>query len=184
MPTRASTRSWAVAPTTSALASTTFCAALRSRTGSRGARFGGTWAAAITLPSLLVWLVAVFHVDVRVVLEARESCTGLRLHVGTQQKIHNFFQKGSTSTARVAKRSHEESTVVDGVWACAQCTFHNPMDKEYCAMCGARRKKRETEEIARIDALFGGKRQHEGVPLCSGHHLPCVRHQGEGKHER
>lgn len=177
-PTRASTRSWAVAATTSARASTTFCAAPRSRTRSRRARFDATWAEAIISPLLLVWLVVVFHVDVNVVLEARESCVGLRHHVGTQQKIHSFFQKGATRTAKVVKRSHEESTiVVSGVWACAQCTFHNPVDKEYCEMCGARRKRREKEETTRIDSLFGGKR-HESVPLCSGHHLPCVRHQG------
>ena len=115
-----------------------------------------------------------------IVFSSEKPCSGLRQRVGRQQKIHSFFQRKTTNSTVVKRKREEKVELEDGVWACGQCTFHNSTEKEYCEMCGAKRRKREKEETERIDCLFGGKRSHveKVVPLCSGHHLPCVRHQG------
>ena len=101
------------------------------------------------------------------------GCPGLRKKVGNQHKIHQFFTTKSTVRAIVP-----ESKPVDGHWSCPLCTFENTDEKKACEMCGSKRRKRESEGDVPIDRFFGGKRKVLSIPLCSGHHLRCVRHQG------
>ena len=49
-----------------------------------------------------------------------------------------------------------------------------------CEACGLKQPQDSKEQLVDIgiDSLFGKRRKQVHIPLCSGHHLPCVRHQG------
>ena len=49
-----------------------------------------------------------------------------------------------------------------------------------CEACGLKQPQESKEQLVDIgiDSLFGKRRKQVHIPLCSGHHLPCVRHQG------
>ena len=101
---------------------------------------------------------------------------GIRKIVGRQKKISNFFTTKSIVKTMVTQPKETEEM---GRWTCERCTFCNEDANRTCEMCGAKRRKRErSKNDDRIDRLFGGKRPMKKVPLCSGHHLPCVRRQG------
>ena len=86
-------------------------------------------------------------------------------------------------------KEKEKEKETNGEWACSICTYLNPSTRKSCEICGAlhsreRRSfstthKQGQEEEKSIDQFFGGKRVVKTpIPLCSGHHLPCVRRQG------
>lgn len=83
------------------------------------------------------------------------------------------------------KTTHEPTEVNETEWACDRCTFVNSIKQEYCEMCGSRKQKRQraTVDIG-IDSLFGKRRKSIRVPLCSGHHIPCCRRQGDSINEQ
>ena len=93
------------------------------------------------------------------------------------------------SSAPKKEDGEEKEKETNGEWACSICTYLNPSTRRSCEICGAlhsreRRSfstthKQGQEEERPIDQFFGGKRVVKTpTPLCSGHHLPCVRRQG------
>ena len=78
----------------------------------------------------------------------------------------------------VVRATLPEAKPENGHWSCPFCTFENVDKSKTCEMCGSKRRKRGKEGEVPIDSFFGGKRATKSIPLCSGHHLPCVRHQG------
>lgn len=116
-------------------------------------------------------------VDITIELASNgTNVPGIRKIVGKQQKISTFF---STKSIVKTKVTQPKETEESGHWTCELCTFRNEDTNTKCEMCGAKRRKRErNRNDDRIDRLFGGKRPMKRVPLCSGHHLPCVRRQG------
>ena len=65
-------------------------------------------------------------------------------------------------------------------WTCRRCTLINPITQMTCEACGLKQPQDSKEQLVDIgiDSLFGKRRKQVHIPLCSGHHLPCVRHQG------
>ena len=123
-----------------------------------------------------------YSIEFDFVLRSNQSVKGIQTLVKTQQKINHYFVKQVRETPKPTpsiKRAFQEIALKEGEWACPRCTFVNS-STNYCEMCGTKQVKEKEKFIeVGIHSFFGKKKRSFKVPYCSGHNLPCTRHQGK-----
>lgn len=111
-------------------------------------------------------------------IHSSKPCQGMRILVQNQHRIDHFFVKQEKEVKSTVKRETPSVKESENEWMCSRCTLINSVTSVYCEACGTKRQKQNQSLVeVGIDSLFGKKRRVL-VPLCSGHHLPCIRHQG------
>lgn len=111
-------------------------------------------------------------------IHSSKPCQGMKILVQNQHRIDHFFVKQEKEVKSTVKRETPSVKESENEWMCSRCTLINSVTSVYCEACGTKRQKQNQPLVeVGIDSLFGKKRRVL-VPLCSGHHLPCIRHQG------